>query len=93
VGIRKVAGSTRTQLIKQFLSEAFLYSFISSIVAVALVALLLKGFSMIIDEPISFQTAFSPLIWSSLLALTIVVSLLAGAIPHCTSLRLSLFLY
>ena len=81
VGIRKVAGSTRTQLIKQFLSEAFLYSFISSIVAVALVALLLKGFSMIIDEPISFQTAFSPLIWSSLLALTIVVGLLAGSYP------------
>ncbi len=81
VGIRKVAGSTRTQLIKQFLSEAFLYSFISSIVAVALVALLLKGFSMIIDEPISFQTAFSPLIWSLLLALTIVVGLLAGSYP------------
>jgi putative ABC transport system permease protein len=81
VGIRKVAGSTRSQLIKQFLSEAFLYSFISSIVAVILVALLLKGFSMIIDEPISFQTAFSPLIWSSLLALTIVVGLLAGSYP------------
>ena len=81
VGIRKVAGSTRAQLIKQFLSEAFLYSFISSIVAVALVALLLEGFSMIIDEPISFQTAFSPLIWSSLLALTIVVGLLAGSYP------------
>ncbi len=81
VGIRKVTGSTRAQLIKQFLSEAFLYSFISSIVAVALVALLLKGFSMIIDEPISFQTAFSPLIWFSLLALTIVVGLLAGSYP------------
>ena len=81
VGIRKVAGSTRAQLIKQFLSEAFLYSFISSIVAVSLVALLLEGFSMIIDEPISFQTAFSPLIWSSLLALTIVVGLLAGSYP------------
>jgi len=35
VGIRKVTGSTRTQLIKQFLSEAFLYSFLSSIIAVA----------------------------------------------------------
>ena len=60
VGIRKVTGSTRSQLIKQFLSEAFLYSFLSSIIAVALVAVLLKGFSMIIDEPISFQAAFTP---------------------------------
>src|SRR6266498_858729 len=40
VGIRKVTGSTKTQLIKQFLSEAFLYSFISSAIAVVLVILL-----------------------------------------------------
>ena len=31
VGIRKVTGSTRGQLVKQFLAEAFLYSFISSL--------------------------------------------------------------
>ena len=81
VGIRKVAGSTRSQLIKQFLSEAFLYSFLSSIIAVALVAVLLKGFSMIIDEPISFQAAFTPSIWLSLLALTMITGLLAGSYP------------
>jgi len=81
VGIRKVTGSTRSQLIRQFLLEAFLYSFVSSLIAVALVALLLKGFSMIIDEPISFKTAFSPIIWLSLLALTIIVGLLAGSYP------------
>jgi len=81
VGIRKVSGSTRGQLINQFLSEAFLYSFLSSIIAVALVAVLLKGFSLIIDEPISFQTAFTPIIWLSLLALTIVIGLLAGSYP------------
>lgn len=81
VGIRKVTGSTRAQLIKQFLSEAFLYSFLSSMIAIALVALLLTGFSMIIDEPISFQTAFTPSIWLSLLALTIITGLLAGSYP------------
>jgi putative ABC transport system permease protein len=81
VGIRKVTGSTRSQLIRQFLLEAFLYSFLSSLIAVALVAILLKGFSMIIDEPINFKTAFSPIIWLSLLALTIIVGLLAGSYP------------
>lgn len=81
VGIRKVTGSTKTQLIRQFLSEAFLYSFISSIFAVALVVLLLKGFSAIVDEPISFQTAFTPAIWISLAVLTVVVGLLAGSYP------------
>ena len=81
VGIRKVTGSTKTQLISQFLSEAFLYSFISSVIAIALVALLLKGFSDIIDEHISFQTAFTPPIWISLAVLTIVVGLFAGSYP------------
>jgi len=81
VGIRKVTGSTKTQLVKQFLSEAFLYSFISSAIAAALVLLLLKGFSVIIDEPISFQSAFTPAIWLSLIGLTIVVALFAGSYP------------
>jgi putative ABC transport system permease protein len=81
VGIRKVTGSTKAQLVKQFLSEAFLYSIISSVIAVVFVVLLLKGFSAIIDEPISFQTAFTPGIWISLIGLTIIVGLLAGSYP------------
>lgn len=81
VGIRKVTGSTKSQLIRQFLSEAFLYSIISSIFAVAIVALLLKPFSVIIDEPISFQSAFTLTIWIALFALTIFVGLLAGSYP------------
>ncbi|HEV8284626.1 MAG TPA: ABC transporter permease [Chitinophagaceae bacterium] len=81
VGIRKVTGSTKTQLIKQFLSEAFLYSFISSLIAVALVIVLLQGFSAIIDEPIGFQTVSTPAIWISLIGLTIIVGLLAGSYP------------
>ena len=81
VGIRKVTGSTKEQLVKQFLSEAFLYSFISSAIAVGLVILLLKGFSVIVDEPISFQAAFTPVVWISLIGLTIIVGLFAGSYP------------
>src|SRR5688572_6771035 len=81
VGIRKVSGSTKAQLIKQFLSEAILYSFISSVIAVILVLLLLKGFSLIIEEPISFQTAFTSYVWISLAGLTILIGFLAGSYP------------
>jgi len=89
VGIRKVSGSTRAQLIKQFLSEAILYSVISSLIAVILVLFLLKGFSLIIEEPINFQTAFTPAIWISLIGLTILIGLLAGSYPafYLTSFR------
>ena len=81
VGIRKVSGSTKAQLIKQFLSEAILYSFISSVIAVVMVLLLLKGFSLIIEEPVNFQTAFTPAVWISLTGLTILIGLLAGSYP------------
>lgn len=81
VGIRKVAGSTRAQLVRQFLSESFLYSIISSIFAVVLVTLLLKPFSVIIDEPVSFQSAFTPNICFALIGLTLIVGLLAGIYP------------
>ena len=81
VDIRKVSGSTKAQLIKQFLSEAILYSFISSVIAVILVLLLLKGFSTIIEEPVNFQTAFTPAIWIALIGLTILIGFLAGSYP------------
>ena len=81
VGIRKVSGSTKSQLVKQFLAEAFLYSFISSVLAVILVILSLKGFSTIIDEPIDLQNAFSPYVWISLIGLTILIGFFAGSYP------------
>jgi putative ABC transport system permease protein len=81
VGIRKVSGSTKAQLIKQFLSEAILYSLISSMIAVILVLLLLKGFTLIIDEPVDFKTAFTPGVWISLSGLSILIGLLAGSYP------------
>lgn len=81
VGIRKVSGSTKGQLIKQFLTEAVLYAVISSATAVILVLLSLKGFSAIIEEPVNFQTAFTPMVWILLTGLTILIGLFAGSYP------------
>jgi putative ABC transport system permease protein len=81
VGIRKVSGSTKAQLIKQFLAEAFLYSVISTIIAVMIVVLCLEGFSSIIGEPVSFQSAFTPGVWLALAGLTVLIGLLAGSYP------------
>jgi putative ABC transport system permease protein len=81
VGIRKVAGSTKAQLVRQFLSEALLYSLICSFLAMGLTALLLPGFSSIMEEPVQWQTAFTPKILGVLMGLTIMVGLLAGIYP------------
>lgn len=81
VGIRKVTGSTKSQLVRQFLSEAFLYSLISALLSVVLVLLLIKNFSSVIDESISFQSAFTKEILLSLIIMTVAVALLAGIYP------------
>ncbi|MEO6542099.1 MAG: ABC transporter permease, partial [Ferruginibacter sp.] len=81
VGIRKVVGSSRGQLVKQFLAEAFLYSLISSVLAVLLVAILLKPFSNITGETIVAGIAFTPTLWFALLGLTVMIGLLAGSYP------------
>jgi putative ABC transport system permease protein len=81
VGIRKVSGSTKGQLIKQFLSEAFLYSFVSAIIAIVLVVLLLKPFSTITGESIKPAAAFTTTILFSLIGLILLVALLAGSYP------------
>ena len=81
VGIRKVAGSTRSQLVKQLLAEAFLYSLISSLLAIVLVAVLIKPFSNITGESINTGLAFTTSVWLALIVLTILIGLLAGSYP------------
>ena len=50
VGIRKVLGSVRRQLIKQFLAEAILYSFIATVIAVYWLPALLTPFNEVPEK-------------------------------------------
>lgn len=80
VGLRKVIGSTRGELIKQFLTESLLYSFLSFIVALVLAALLLPYFNILAEKSLSIPFSawwFLP----SLLLSAVVVGLVAGAYP------------
>lgn len=81
VGIRKVAGSVKSQLIKQFLTEAMLYSFISDAIAVVLVALLLPLFNQVSGKSLLFNLFFLKDIWILVLCLCIITGLLAGSYP------------
>ena len=81
VGVRKVVGSVRSQLIKQFLTEAMLYSFISAVIAIVLVALLLPLFNQVSGKSLSFNLFFSTGIWILILCLCIITGLLAGSYP------------
>ncbi|MGI8952366.1 MAG: ABC transporter permease [Chitinophagaceae bacterium] len=81
VGIRKVLGSVKSQLIKQFFTEAFVYTFISAIIALLLVIILIKPFNQLSGKQLSFDLLFSNNNLLYLFALILVTGLLAGSYP------------
>ncbi len=78
VGMRKVVGASRTQLIKQFLSESILLSFLALQAGIILTVLILPIFSRLIDRGLYFNIQT---LWVPLLSLAVLVGILAGFYP------------
>lgn len=81
IGIRKTMGSSRVQLIIQFLSETFLITLIAVIVSVAMAPVILKLFADFIPQGIKVDILRHPDLIVFLFILTIVVSILSGFYP------------
>ncbi len=80
VGIRKVVGSQRGSLIKQFLTESFIFSFFSFAIGIALAALLLPYFNLLFAKSLVFP--WNEWWWiSGLIAGPLLTGLLAGFYP------------
>ena len=80
VGLRKVAGAVRFQLIRQFLSESSLISVIALLLAVLLVIISIPAFNDLAGKHLSI-TLFNSRLIIGLLAITLVTGLLAGSYP------------
>ncbi len=81
VGIRKVAGSLRSHLISQFLTESVLLSFFSLLFAIGIAALLVPLFNQLAAKEMSVTTLFSTWLFPVMIALVFLVGLLAGSYP------------
>ncbi len=81
VGIRKVLGGFRSQLIRQFLAEAFILNFISFLAALILVYVALPEFSRLFERNFSTALFGQPLFWLFLLMMLIVSTVLTGVYP------------
>ncbi len=79
VGVRKVLGSFKRQLIFQFLSESFIVSSIGMSLAALLIAISLPYFNFLSGK--NLQIAFSPQTVFGFLVLIIALSFLAGLYP------------
>lgn len=82
VGMRKVLGSSRKQLVLRFLGETFAITFISMVISVALTERLIP---LVINDFFELEISFSlfgdTLLLSYLLGVLVTVSLLAGLYP------------
>ena len=81
VGIRKVLGTERKNLIAQFLSESTLMALLSLALAVFIVYFVLPLFNDVSAKSMRISSLFSPLILPLLIALPFIVGLLAGSYP------------
>ncbi|MEM7659408.1 MAG: ABC transporter permease, partial [Bacteroidota bacterium] len=81
VGIRKVLGSSMTQLRSQFFMEALLINALSAGLAVGLIALAWPTFQQMADLPKAFQFGANANFWLALLALIGISTLLSGIFP------------
>ena len=81
VGIRKVVGARKTQLLVQFLGESFLLTFIALFVAVALTELMLPFLNRLFPDTFVFNYLSNPRILTGLIGLTFLVGLTAGSYP------------
>jgi putative ABC transport system permease protein len=81
VGIRKVAGSTKGNLIIQFLAESMLVSFFSLVLALGIALVLLPMFNNLAGKELHAATLFSPRFLLLLVALGVLVGCLAGSYP------------
>ncbi|GAB3963200.1 ABC transporter permease [Spirosoma harenae] len=81
VGIRKVMGSVRKQLVSQFLAESVLLTMLALLLALGLVLLLLPGFNALAGKQFSLGDIFNSQILSGVLLTCLIIGLLAGSYP------------
>lgn len=79
VGIRKVIGARRSQVIEQFLGEAMVLTFAGSLCGLLLAWVLLPMFNQLADKQLAF--AIDPMLLVVLCVLFLFTGLLAGSYP------------
>jgi len=81
VGIRKVVGSEKRYLVRQFLTESILTTVLSTALAISIAALCMPWFNNLSAKELHISDILQPKYLSVLIALPIVVGLLAGMYP------------
>lgn len=81
VGIRKVIGSQKSQLVKQFLLESVLLSFFGLLIAILLVITALPAFNILVGKELEISTLWGGMVIIGIIGIVILTGLVAGSFP------------
>ncbi|WP_333821480.1 ABC transporter permease [Ohtaekwangia sp.] len=81
VGVRKSIGAMTTRLIGQFLAESMIYSFVSMLLALLIIALVLNPFNTLSGKTLTLLQFANPMVIAAILVFAVVVGLIAGSYP------------
>ncbi len=81
VGVRKVIGAYKSQLIKQFIGESMILSFIALVFALVVVAVILPTFNSVVDRNIELNIISDPVILLVLAGIVVFTGIVSGIYP------------
>jgi len=81
VGLRKVAGSRRSTLIIQFLSESVVLTIISLIISIILLIVLLPKFNLLAGKSFNLNILYSPVVLISVIGVVLFSGIFGGSYP------------
>jgi putative ABC transport system permease protein len=81
VGVRKVLGSLKANLVKQFLTESILISCLALVLGLALTFIMLPTFNQLAAKEIKLDLLSNPWLLPILLTMVLITGLLAGSYP------------
>lgn len=81
IGVKKVLGSRKGQLIHQFLTESFIATVVAMVIAAALVVVALPWFNQLSGKYLEANFLLNPKVLVALISLVLLITLLAGSYP------------
>lgn len=81
VGIRKVMGSHKLQIIFQFIIESMIYTFLALLISLLLIVILLPFYNDLLEKSLGIDSMANPVLILSILGIVIFVALVSGSYP------------
>jgi len=81
VGVRKVIGARKIDLVRQFIGESLMISLITFVIAVFLLAAFLPSFNELLGKQLSMRLLLKPVVVLGFLGIALFTGALAGAYP------------